>query len=132
MSLQTFDDYVSRVGSKYYLRQPIWGEAQTVTSALILSVTTWQRVGDTMVLPSLPSGVTAWIPTMVHAMGFIANTGLMLAKTINLGSFDIGAANTGVFTDGSAMPTATVFNTASTSLCSAIIGEVTTGTLGTQ
>lgn len=132
MSLQTFNDYISRVGSTYYLRQPIWGEIQTATTGSAAGTGTLQRVAYTPALPSLPSGVTAWIPTAISISCSTANVGMLVAKIVNLGSFDISNTNTGTFTDGSAMPTQTVFNTASTSLCSAVLTEITTATTGTQ
>jgi len=72
--------------------------------------------------PSLPSGVTAYIPVEFSANSTVSATQYLICEKINLGSHDT-ATNT--FTDGDAMPTRTVFNT-TTQLSSPIYAEYTT------
>jgi len=131
----SFNDMVNRIGGNYFINQPIYGEITASTTSNFFGTTSGigQRVGNTPTLPALPAGVSAYIPLVVdlgNSAGGISS--VLLCKAIDLGSFDIGAATTGVFTDGSAMPTATIMNTASTSYASAVLVEVTTQLAGTQ
>lgn len=134
-SVASFNDMVARIGGNYFLNQPIYGEVTASTTASFFGSISGsgQRVGNTATLPALPAGVSAYIPLVVdlgNSTG--ASSSVLLCKAVDLGSFDIGAANTGVFTDGSAMPTATIMNTASTSYASAVLVEVTSALSGTQ
>lgn len=119
----SYNDILNRIGGNYHARNHIWGELQTANTAL-LNATYMKvaRLGDVVALPSLPSGVTGYIPTSIGYNGSTAALPLLVAKVINLGSLDI---NTPTFTDGAAMPTQTVGN-ASLQLSSAVIAEVTT------
>lgn len=135
MSLTTFDAFISRIAGNYYWRQPIWGQLNSTTTAAIAGATsgTMQRCGDTCAMPALPSGVTAYIPTHVMIGSSVTvQVGFLIAKVINLGTFNIGNTTVGTFTNGSAMPQQEVFNTASTYIPSAVLVEVTTATAGTQ
>lgn len=133
-ALAAFDDFINRIGGNFYLNQPIWGEIQSTTTAAIAGTGsgTGQRCGETKAMPSLPTGVTGYIPTMVEIYNSAGQVGTLFCKAVNLGTFDIGNTTTGTFTDGSAMPTATILGTASASLSSAVLVEVTTATSGTQ
>lgn len=135
MALATFDAFLSRIANGYYWRQPIWGQLNSTTTANIAGTTTgtMQRCGDTRAMPALPSGVTGYIPTHVMIGSSTgAQLGVLVCKAVNLGTFDIGNTTVGTFTDGSAMPQRTVFNTASTYNPGAVLVEVTTATAGTQ
>lgn len=133
-SVASFDDMVNRISGNYFVNQPVFGEVTTATTLNIFGTASGagQRVGNTTALPALPAGVSGYIPLVVDLGTSVAGISTLLCKAVDLGSFDIGAANTGVFTDGSAMPTATIMNTASTSYASALLVEVTTALAGTQ
>jgi len=127
MSLNSYDAFISQaVGSVVMRTQPLWGN---LPSATLKGFSTQiaggiiQGLCQSQLMPgSLPSGVTAFVPTHVNFMMTTAGV-LLLAKAVSLGSFDIGANS---FTDGSAMPSQTLWGTASTQLASPIIAEVTT------
>ncbi len=70
---------------------------------------------------TLETGVTAYIPTEIFAhTSTNQGGGIIVGELINFGSLNI---STNTFTDGSAMPTRTIFNT-STAMCSPIFMEV--------
>src|SRR5262249_15156278 len=122
MSITAYNDLLQRLGAGYWLQQPFWDEITTATGALggALNV---QKLGLTKTLPSLPSGVTAYMATSVCASVTGANQGgLLIAKLINLGSLNIA---TPTFTDGSAFPTVTELG-ASNSTWGPVFVEVTT------
>lgn len=133
-SVASFNDMVNRIGGNYFVNQPIYGEITAGTTGDFFGggSGTVQRVGNTPALPALPAGVSGYIPLVVDMGSSSTGFANLLCKAVDLGSFDIGAATTGVFTDGSAMPTATIMNTASTSYASAVLAEVTTALAGTQ
>lgn len=133
-SVASFDDMVNRISGNYFVNQPIYGEITASTTGGFFGTTfgNGQRVGNTPTLPALPAGVSGYIPLVVDLGTSVVGISTLLCKAVDLGSFDIGAATTGVFTDGSAMPTATIMNTASTSYASALLVEVTTALAGTQ
>lgn len=125
MSLTRFDQFVANIAAGYWASQPIYGDQQSSTSALLSGLSCY-RVGVTKTLPSpLPTGVLSYIPTRIS----INMTGLtaaqpLIAKVVNLGSIDISGAS-GTFTDGSAMPTITECGV-SRITSGIVIAEVTT------
>jgi len=104
-SISSYDDLVNRVGGGFTLNEPFWGELQASTGALggtqaALALLACQK--DT---PSLPAGVTSYIPTTIGGL-WSASSGypLLVCQSINLGTLDISGPT---FTDGSQMPTVT-------------------------
>jgi hypothetical protein len=135
MTIETYNGLVNRIAGNYHKKVPLWGRRSATTTAAISGTNsgTMQRCGDCIAFPTLPSGVTGYVITnVVLTNSTTNNTGLLLAKVVNLGTFDIGNTNVGTFTDGSAMPTQEVLGTSSASLCSSVLVEVTTATAGTQ
>ena len=121
MGVASFDDIITRISNDYTVNQPIWNELQTATvTANNLSI---NRVGRTKLMPSLPSGVTSYIPTAISLIGSTSNALYLAGKLVSLGTWNLSTAT---FTDGSAMPQQTVFGTASTYVPSPVILEVTT------
>jgi hypothetical protein len=133
-ALQSHNDFVNRIGGNYYKNQPMGREQAVAVTAAITGTGsgTGHRCADTEALPSLPAGVTAFIATMAELYNSTNGLGQLICRVTNLGTFDISNTTVGTFTDGSAMPTQTVMNTASTSLSSSVLVEVTTATTGTQ
>lgn len=123
MSLQTYNDFINRVGGNFTLEEPIYGDLSvgTTTTALGGINGTYQLNGYSRTLPTLPSGVTAYIPTRVSLIGS-ATYAYMLCKAINMGSLDLA---TPTFTDGAAFPTVTELGV-SRQTSGAIFMEVTT------
>lgn len=105
MAVASYNDLVARVGSNYTLNQPFWGELQSTTGLLAGTQTGLANLATQKDLPSLPSGVTAYIPTTIGGV-WSASTGypLLVCQCINLGTLDLA---TSAFTDGSSMPTVT-------------------------
>jgi hypothetical protein len=85
------------------------------------SVHSIQKIGNTRVLPTLPDGVTAYIPQSIQFGR--SNTGTVICgKLVDFGSLNVG---TDTFTDGVAMPTITELNV-SRATHSLVFIEVTT------
>lgn len=104
MAITTFDGFISQIGSGITLSQPMWGEQTAInTNGLFSNSQNVSRIGYTKNLPSLPSGVTSYIPTFIAVANNLDRSALV-AKVINMGSLDI---STNVFTDGAVMPTVT-------------------------
>lgn len=104
-SVASYNDLINRVAGNFTLNEPFWGELQSSTGILggnqaALALISLQR--DT---PSLPAGVTSYIPTTIGG-AWSASSGypLLVCQCINLGSLDISGPT---FTDGSQMPTVT-------------------------
>jgi hypothetical protein len=124
MALTTYDQFIDRIADGYGGVELFDGEVPTATTATLLSgLNGGQNVAGMRTLPTLPSGVTAYIPTAV-SISATTLTSYLVAKVISLGSIDISGAS-GTFTDGSSMPTITELGTSRTT-CSAVIAEVTT------
>lgn len=124
--LKTYDDFIAQVGALKTLYQPFYGELQAATSiAFTGQFYSMQMLGYGKVLPSLPSGITAYIPTRVDVVLGVSTAPLLIAKMVNLGSIDISGAS-GTFTDGNAMPTVTECGV-SRQIASPIFAEITTG-----
>lgn len=107
MALNSVDDYIARLGAGFGAQYPFQFE-QIATTANFVNVysLSMQKVGI-ITMPSLPSGVTNYIPTRVSAFSQQgSNWALLFAWLIDLGSINISGAS-GTFTDGSAMPTVT-------------------------
>lgn len=102
MGLSTFDGYLARMAAGYRNRLPVWAEWQTTMNGPI-TATLASGCLPIHTLPSLPSGVTNFIPTEFEIHNNFGIT-FTLAKLINLGSLDISGPT---FTDGNAMPTLT-------------------------
>ena len=122
MPILSFDDFINRIGGGFTLLEPYWGEVQTATTNVTTTGTqiSAQRRGSMKAMPTLPSGVTGYIPTRISTEGL---AGVLIAKLINLGSLSLA---TPTFTDGVAMPTVTELGV-SRVMASAVLMEVTTG-----
>jgi len=121
--IESLNDNITRSGALFDDTQPIWGEQRTTTTQTILTNSLFycMRIGDTKILPTLPTGVTAYIPQNVSVA--ITTVGSWLCgKLVYLGELNIG---TNTFTDGNAMPTITELGVSRASH-SAILCEVTT------
>src|SRR4051794_29099091 len=107
MPIRRYDDFISQIGAGYWMSQPVYGDQQSSTAALLGSVSLY-RAGVTKALPNpLPSSVTNYIMTRFsYNHSGTSSTAPLLAKVVNLGSIDISGAS-GTFTDGSTMPTVT-------------------------
>jgi hypothetical protein len=124
--LLSHNDFVNRIAGGYYKRQHIYGEIQTNPTSTLLAGSTFPlaRFGSTQAMNgSLPTGVTAFIPTsaMIHGAG--TTYPIIIGKRISFGTLDISGAS-GTFTDGSAMPSETVAGQ-SLQRASAVFCEVT-------
>jgi hypothetical protein len=125
MGIQLFNDKIEQVGASKTCGQPIYGYVAT-TLANILGT---QKAGSCMgilgrsaAMPSLDTGITGYYIGGTQIGAGVAAS-YILGKFVNLGSFDISGS--GTYTDGSAMPTATILGVASSSYVSPIIVEVT-------
>jgi hypothetical protein len=124
MALTTYDQFIDRIADGYGGVELFDGEVPTATTTTLLSgFNGGQNIAGMRTLPTLPSGVTAYIPTAI-SLSTGGLTSYLVAKVISLGSIDISGAS-GTFTDGSAMPTITELGTSRTT-CSGVIAEVTT------
>lgn len=124
MALTTYNQFIARIAAGYGGVELFDGEVPvSTTTTLISGYTGGQNPSGMRTLPTLPTGVTAYIPTAV-SLSATTITGYLVAKAIDLGSIDISGAS-GTFTDGSAMPTMTELGTSRTT-CSGVIAEVTT------
>lgn len=124
--VQSYDDIIARLSADFGLSESFCtNHATFVDSGNI--VQRWGRQAYIKALPgSLPTGVTAFVPTAITLSNSNSSSGNVLAaKLINLGSLDISGAS-GTFTDGSNMGTATELNTSGNNLYSGVIMEVTT------
>lgn len=125
MGLQTYNDFVCRQVAGYNSNEPIFGEQTTATTTLFTTpnnLFTTQRCGTIKTFPSLPSGVTSFIPTSLSVASSTSNCNLIAGKLVDLGSLNIA---TPTFTDGDQMPTVTELGS-SVQVASAILVEVTT------
>lgn len=127
--ISSYDDLITRVGTGHTSIQPIGGLAPAVNTGTTLGTIQSRifRIGNTASLGSLPSGVTAFIPTAWSMIDSYTNNGdntctFALVEMINLGSLDISGPT---FTDGSVMPTRTCLN-ASMQMAGPVWVEVTT------
>lgn len=103
--LSSVDEILERFADGYYCVEAFTVEFRATSISLwsgnFGGQSTWSYV-----VPTLPSGVTAFI---VAQCNIIAGAGYyQLCKAIDMGSLNI---STNVFTDGSAMPTVTELNT---------------------
>jgi len=103
-NLRTYDAFIQRLSNGYGKLQPLWGEQTTAPVPLGGNTETLSRGAWTRVLPSLPSGVSAFLPTLFMGSSSTAPVAVLLARLTNLGDLNIA---TPTFTDGSAMPTLT-------------------------
>ena len=124
MALTTYDQFIDRIFDGFSSYEPFWGIAGGTNNHFNSTSTgTLALIGRSRTLPSLPSGVTSFIPTRVFGGYAIGAVGcILVAKIVNMGNIDIG---TNVFTDGAAMPTITALG-ASYPMCSPLVGVVTT------
>jgi len=120
--LASIDDYCKRVSDGYWASYPIWGRKAAASVTFGTNLMMPERLAFTTLLPSLPSGVTAYIPTRFSAHCSVSNLSLVFGKLVNLGDLDIA---TPTFTDGSNMGTATELG-ATQNIASAVFLEVTT------
>ena len=104
MGVTSYDNLIARVGNSYYANWPFYGDGQVTTGLLGGNNFSLQKVGTAPILPTLPSGVSAYIPTAIKAAAAIITSPrtLMFCEVIDMGSLNI---STNVFTDGSAFPT---------------------------
>lgn len=106
MSIQTYDELIARVGSGHAAAWPYYHDGQVTTGVLGGNNTSLLRIGSVPALPTLPSGVTAYIPTCITGAIAIISSGrtYLFCEVIDMGSLNI---STNVFTDGAAFPTRT-------------------------
>lgn len=105
MALRTYNNFIARGAADFILSQPMWGEMQTAGNVSFGdNIQLQMNAAVTKALPSLPSGVTSYIP--LRFMGYATNntSQFLLAKVFVMGSLDISS---NVFTDGSQYPTVT-------------------------
>lgn len=124
MTLKRYNDFVARAANGYIMSQPFWDESNTATTSTVRTsqAAAIQRLGYSKVLPSLPSGVTAYMVTQIFGSNSTFAGACLVAKLINFGSLDISTPS---FTDGNQMPTVTTLGQ-SRQLASAVLMEVTT------
>lgn len=101
MPLATVNDILARCAAGFELREN-FAVDQRVANVGLFANPYGGSVMWRYVVPSMPSGVTAFIPSELHVSAFQGY--LVLAKAIDMGSLNI---STNVFTDGAAMPTVT-------------------------
>lgn len=104
--LRSWDALLKRISDGFAKTQTIWGEAATAPVQLLSGdndIAFW-RLGWTQTLPSLPSGVSSFIPTTFLGYASTSSGFLLLAELIDLGNLNLA---TPTFTDGVAMPTRT-------------------------
>jgi len=126
MAITLYNQYLSRTSSNFDSQEHFYADIQTTTVNLGGTVLAIQRAGSMVAMPNpLPTGVTAYIPTMVTGVSSLTTLTFLVGKLINLGSIDISGAS-GTFTAGNAMPTKTELGV-SRQVWSPLIIEVTTG-----
>lgn len=124
--ITTYDGFISRLLNGFGGTELIDQENNSATTSTLLGGSAAfisQRTGITRPMPSLPTGVSAFIPLSINLSNSVQTKTMIFGRGTKLGTFD-NSSNT--FTDGSAMPSRTVFNTASTKIASAVIAYVTT------
>lgn len=124
--ITTYDGFISRLLNGYGGTELIDQENNSATTSTLLGTGVAfvsQRTGITRPMPTLPSGVSAFIPLTMNLSSSVQSKTMIFGRGTKLGTFD---NSTNSFTDGSAMPSRTVFNTASTKIASAVIAYVTT------
>ena len=104
MALETYNDYIRRFTSGFYSNDPVWGEIVSTSSLFGTTSIPYQRIGDFKTYPSLPSGVTGYIPACMNLTYHGAGSHAIIAKLIDLGTLNTAGPT---FTDGNQMPTVT-------------------------
>lgn len=120
----TYDGLLTRIGNGYWRVFPFDSvtKTQCSTSAPNSSFGVMQKMFGQYTIPTLESGVTAYLPTKVM-LGSKDNAGVFfLCRMTNLGSLNLG---TNTFTDANAMPTVTEMNS-SQQRAGPVFAEVTT------
>lgn len=131
MAITTFNGLLSRWASGYNWQENFVSliPANTTAAPMGGSQQTCQGGSsgclNVMTVPTLETGVTAYIATQIGLLSTVGNgSHNLVCKRVNLGSLNISGAS-GTFTDGNAMPSVTECGVSRT-VASAVIGEVTT------
>lgn len=126
-ALKTYNDYIARVFAGFDGQEHIYGDAQSNVSNSVISGQSMSivSVGYTRTLPTLPTGVTAYIIDSLDCLVSAQLNPILIGKAINLGNIDISGTS-GTFTAGATMPTATELNVSGQQTYSAVIAQVTT------
>lgn len=126
--ITTYDDLVARISNEFD------DQLVGVNNYSVAKSTVWQSPGgpiaaaDLCILTptkSLPSGVSAYIPTEVLVVHPVQGLAILIAELVDLGSIDISGAS-GTFTDGSDMGTREEGGAASSNVYSSVWMEATT------
>ena len=125
MAIATYDDIVSRTFSNWHANWLYYGEVVATTAAFGGNSFALVAIGDVKALPSLPSGVSAYIPTCFQgAIGTVTTPRTMLlCEVFDLGSLNIAGPT---FTDGGTFPTRTELGS-SRDTFGPVFVEITTG-----
>jgi hypothetical protein len=102
MPLATVDDILARCAAGFELRENFAVDQRIANTGLLPNFA--QSIQYRYTVPTMPSGVSAFIPSEIDLASSTLNGYFTVAKAINLGSLNI---STNVFTDGSSMPTVT-------------------------
>jgi len=119
-TLATVDGYIKRVADGYCVSEPLLADFQS-TLVAPQGGPIWCRE-FTYTVPTLETGVAAYIPLALNFASSLSTGILMIAKCIDLGHLDISGPT---FTDGSAMPTVTELGS-SRQVGGGVMCEVTT------
>ena len=126
MSLTTYDQIIDRISDGYSRQDTIKYRQAASVSVFGNALVTNSYLGDLRVVPTLESGVTAYIPTFAaiqgSAAGNLKSIAYMLCKMVDLGNLSLA---TPTFTDGSSMGTRTELGT-TVNVASPVFFEVTT------
>lgn len=119
----TYDEILNRVGGGYTLSEAIGGLIESNAVVMGGNNVGFHRIGRIKTLPSLPSGVSAYIPASISLETSTSGTYCAIAAQMtDLGELNVG---TNTFTDGSSMPTRTELGVSRTT-SGPVFREVTT------
>lgn len=122
------NEIIERITTGYSSLEPINGNYPTARASLLTGGLRGYRGFFSPTVPSsLPTGVTAYLPTQVHGASSLLGTGIGYYHMINLGNLDL---STNTFTAGSTMGT-TTFGGQTVSRSGILWAEVTTATNAT-
>jgi len=121
MTLTTIDAIVKRVGDGFCLVEQIIKDLPATATTVFTGGGATSYVVGGYTVPSMPSGVSAFIPTQIIPIS-AGTLRLWAFKVIDLGSLSLA---TPTFTDGSAMPTVTELGV-SRQIAGPVIAEVET------
>jgi hypothetical protein len=133
-SVTTFNELFARMSADYIRKEPAYHYTGAATTATPFGAagSSGQFVANLKPVPTLETGVTAYIPVRYEAVASLVNTGTILGKLVDLGALTLGngAGGASSFADGNAMPTVTECGV-SRQVASCVFGVVETAITAT-